>query len=100
LLAALVRAVIVVVADELVEHRAGVMLVVDQHSVGALRSHAAHKPLCSRSPRRGLHDVDFLGGEHRVERCGAAEQPDQVRAAGCFDLGLKDGTAGKRESGR
>jgi hypothetical protein len=71
LLAALVRVVIVVVPDELVEYHDGMMLVVDQHPVGALRSHGAHKPLgvavCSWSPRRGLHGVDALGGEHRVE---------------------------------
>ena len=40
LLAALVRTAIVVVPDELVEYYDGMIIVVDQHSVGALRSHA------------------------------------------------------------
>jgi hypothetical protein len=57
LLAALVRAVIVVVSDEVVEYHDGI-------SVGAFRSHGAHRPLgvavCSRSSRRGLHGVDAL----------------------------------------
>jgi len=74
LLAALVRAVFVVVPDELVEYHDGMLLAVDQPSVGALRSHGAHKPLgvavCSRSSGGGLHRVDALGGEHRIERCG------------------------------
>jgi len=72
LLTALVRTVIVVVSYELFEHCDGMPFVVDQHLVGALRSDAAHEPfcvtVCSERSRRGLHRVDALGGEHRVER--------------------------------
>jgi hypothetical protein len=40
-----VRAEIVVVPDDLDEYRDGMLLVIDQGPVGALRSHGAHKPL-------------------------------------------------------
>jgi hypothetical protein len=85
-LPALVRAVIVEVPGELVQDRDGVAFVVDQHPVGALRSDTAYEPLGvtvrSRRPRRNLHHVDALGGEHGVERCGvfrvsiADEEPE------------------------
>ena len=69
--AALVGAVIVVVVGKFVEYCDGVAFVVDQHSVGALGSGAAHDSLGIRvgsgSSWRDLHDVDVLGGEHRVE---------------------------------
>jgi hypothetical protein len=67
----LVWAVVVVVPGELIKHRDGVAFVVDEHSVGAFRSDAADESfgvtVGSGSSRRGLHDVDVLGGEHRVK---------------------------------
>jgi hypothetical protein len=79
LLAALVRTVIIEMVGELVEHGHGVAFVVDQHPVGALGSDGAHEPLRvtvrSRCPRRDLHRVDALGGEHHVERCRELRVP-------------------------
>jgi hypothetical protein len=66
--AALVWAVVVIVSGELVEYCDGVAFVVDEHPVGAFRSHAPDEPLGitvgSGSSWRGLHDVDVRGGEH------------------------------------
>ncbi len=78
-LTALVRAMIIEVSGELLQDRDCVTFVVDQHPVGALRSDTAHEPLRvtvrSWRPRRNLHRVDALGGEHRVERCGVFRVP-------------------------
>jgi hypothetical protein len=67
----LVWAVVVVVPGELIKHRDGVALVVDDHSVGAFRSDGPYESFGVTvglgSSRRGLHDVDVLGGEYRVE---------------------------------
>jgi hypothetical protein len=64
-LPALVRAVVVKMLSELIEHREGVAFVVDQHPVGAFRSHTAHEPfrvtVRSWCLRRGLHRIDTLG---------------------------------------
>ena len=69
--AALVWAVVVVVPGELIKHRDGVAFVVDEHSVGAFGSDAAHESfgvaVGSGSAWWDLHDVDVLRGEHRVE---------------------------------
>ncbi len=46
----------------------------DEHPVGALAADGAHEPLDvavrPRCPRRNLHHLDAIGGEHRVERTG------------------------------
>lgn len=83
LLPALMRTVVVEVLSELIEHREGVAFVVNQHPVGAFRSHTAHEPfrvtVGSWCLRRGLHRVDALGGERRGElRIPVADQePDR-----------------------
>ena len=54
----------------------GMTLVVDQHSVGALRADAAHEPfgiaIRPRRPRRCPYHIDTFGGEHRVVDPGEA----------------------------
>ena len=79
MLPALVWAMIVEVPGELVQDRDCVPFVVDQYLVGALRSDTAHEPLGatvrSWRPRRNLHHVDALAGEHRVERPGVFRVP-------------------------
>jgi hypothetical protein len=66
--------VVVEMSKVLVEHCAGVALVVDQNPVGALCLDAAHESLGvavrSRCAGWNLHDVDVFAGEHRVERRG------------------------------
>jgi hypothetical protein len=68
---ALVRAVVIEVANVAVEDAAGVSFVVDQHPVGALGADAADEPfrVAVRLGRAGrdLDHVDALGGEHGIE---------------------------------
>jgi hypothetical protein len=71
LVQALVRAVVIEVANVSVEDAAGVSFVVDQHPVGALGADAADEPFCvavrlGRACRDRDH-VDALGGEHGIE---------------------------------
>ena len=60
----LMWAMIVVMPGERVKHRDGVAFVVDQHPVGAFRSHAADESfgvtVCLGRSWRSLHDVDAL----------------------------------------
>ena len=62
LLSGLVRAVTVVVAGELAEHRPEVPFVVDQHPVGALGPGCAYPSLgVAVGPRRQLHLIPAIG---------------------------------------
>jgi hypothetical protein len=61
LVEALVWAVVVEVAYVLVEDGAGVLFVVDQHSVGAFFTDAADEPFCiAVGPRRAGRDLDYV----------------------------------------
>ena len=74
LLAGLVRAVAVVMADVLTQYRSQVPFAVDERPVGALCSCGAYPSLGitvrARGPRRGLHCGHALVGEDRVEHAG------------------------------
>ena len=100
LLAGLVRAVPVVMADVLAEHRPQVPLAVDQHPVGALCSCAAYPSLGNRvrarGPRRRLHYRHALAGEDCVESAGelAVTVPDQEAEAAGPGAEIHDQVAG------
>ena len=74
LLAGLVRAVAVVMAGLLAQHRSQMPFAVDEHPVGALCSCGAYPSLGitvrARGPRRSLHYGHALVGEDRVEGTG------------------------------
>ncbi len=65
------RAMAVVVVDELEEHHLELATVDDQHPVQAFSANGADEELsegvCPRSPDRSLDDPDFLGPEDLVE---------------------------------
>ena len=65
---ALMRSVVIEMAHILINDGAGVSLVVDQQSVGALLANAANEPLGiavrSRRPRRNLDHINAFGGEN------------------------------------
>ncbi len=67
LVEALMRSVVIEMVHILVNDGAGVSLVVDQQSVGALLANAANEPLGiairSRRPRRDLDHIDAFGAK-------------------------------------
>jgi hypothetical protein len=75
----LVRAVVIEMAHVLAEDGAGVSLVVDQDSVGALGAHAADEPFGVAVRPRGLgRDFDYVdafGGEDGIEGVGELGVP-------------------------
>jgi hypothetical protein len=74
LVEALMRWVVIEMAHILVNDGAGVSLVVDQQSVGALLANAANEPLGiavrSRRLGRDLDHIDAFGGEDGIEGGG------------------------------
>jgi hypothetical protein len=74
LVEALVRAMVIEMADEPVEDGAGVSLVVDQYSVGALRADAANESLGVTvrlwGTGRDFDHVDAFGDEDGIEGIG------------------------------
>jgi hypothetical protein len=78
------------VAYVLVEDGAGVLFVVDQHSVGAFFADAADEPLCitvgSRRVGRDLDDVEAFGGEDSIEGVGELGVPVADQEAERGDL--------------
>jgi hypothetical protein len=79
LIEALVWTVVVEVAYVLVEDGAGVLFVVDQHSVGAFFTDAADEPFCitvrPRCTGRDLDNVEPLGGKNGIEAVGELGVP-------------------------
>jgi hypothetical protein len=83
LIKALVWTMVVEVTRERDQHHMSVALVVDQHPIRALRSHAADEPFgMTVRPRRSrwsLDNLDVLSREHGVKRAGelGVAVPDQ-----------------------
>jgi hypothetical protein len=79
LVEALVRPVVVEVLGELVEDGAGVSLVVDQQSVGALVADAANEPfgvaVRPGRPRRNLDHINAFGDKSGIEAVGELGVP-------------------------
>lgn len=90
LVEALVWAVVVEVAYVLVEDGAGVLFVIDQHSVGAFFADAADEPFCiTVGPRRAGRDLDYVepfGGKDGIEAVGELGVPVADQEAERGDL--------------
>jgi len=90
LVQALVRAVVIEVAHVLVKNSAGVLLVVDQHAVGAFGADAADEPFRIAVRlwhlRRDLDDGDGFRAEDGIEGLGEFRVPVADQEAESADL--------------